>query len=116
MIPDFTESEIHGLRETLARQFNRDVEIELTQSDVLVDPADAGNDAASGCPTIAWYTAGANYIVSKIAAHQYRARFYITPHEQYDTDEADYGNLADCLAALLEARKHQLDKDTNAVS
>ena len=111
MIPDFTESEILGLRQALAEEFDRDVEIELTHSDVL-----AGDGVAAQCPTIGWYAGGANYVLSKTGSRRYRSRFYFTPHEQYGTEQAAYAALDECLAAVLDARKRHRPSKPGAES
>ena len=101
LIPAFNDSEIHNIREMLARRYKKDVEIELADCELILDKQ--SNQPVS-CPTVFWYVSGANFVVFKTGMSRFRTQFFYTPHEQYGTGIDEYKDLDDCVAAVLQTQ------------
>lgn len=109
-IPNFSEPELHRLKEMLTQRYKKDVEIELTKCDLY--PNQDGGEALS-CPTVFWHENGTNFVVYKTEMLQYISQFFYTPHEQYGTGIDNYNNLDDCVSAVLQSHsEHQRDRDS----
>jgi len=107
-IPEFTADELATIREMLVQRYRKEVEIHLADSEVCLD-ADAG-DAVS-CPTVYWHQRGANFVVVKTGAANFRTQFFYTPHEQFGTGIDEYHRLDECVAAALQTQAdHERDR------
>ncbi len=128
MSSEFTDTEIHIIREMLMQRYKQAVEIELADCELLLDEHDderddAPDDAgATSCPTVYWHARDANFVVIKIDATRYRTQFFYTPHEQYGTGIDEYDNLDECVAAVLqtqadhERERHGVDSGSTGAS
>lgn len=120
--PEFTADELATIREMLVQRYRKEVEIHLADSEVCLDAdarqsatGDAGDDAgdaAVSCPTVYWHERGANFVVVKTGARNFRTQFFYTPHEQFGTGIDAYQNLDECVAAALQTQAdHERDRD-----
>ena len=103
MIQEFTESEIATIRQLLFQRYRRDVEIHLAHSEVTLSP---NRDSSTKCPTVLWHVRDANFVVVKTGRAAYRTQFFYTPHDQFGTGVEDYGDLKQCIAAVLRSHSH----------
>lgn len=102
LIPDFTDAELHHIREMLTRRYRKDIEIELATCELILDKN--SNDLVA-YPTVFWYQRGSNFVVYKTGMDTFRARFFYTPHEQYGTGKDEYNQLDECVAAVLQTQE-----------
>ena len=100
-VPDFTDQELHEFREILTRHYGSEVEIQLADCDLVLQPE---SEEVTGCPTVFWHQDGTNFVVFKTGIHAFRAQFFYTPHEQYGTDTLEYPNLESCVKDILHTR------------
>jgi len=108
------------MRAMLAQRYRREVEIHLADSEVFID-ADARRAADDGdvddvatvtCPTVYWHARGANFVVVKTGARNFRTQFFYTPHEQFGTGIDEYHRLDECVAAALQTQAdHERARD-----
>jgi hypothetical protein len=111
LISDFTDPELHEIREMLTHRYEKDVEIHLADCDLPLEPE---SENTVSCPTVFWHESGANFVIYKIGMYRFRTQFFYTPHEQYSTNTEEYYELDECVSAVLNAEdKHDRD---NAVS
>lgn len=101
LVSEFTDSELHNIREMLTQRYKTDVEIELADCELMLDK---NSQQMSHCPTVFWHARGANFVVFKVGRFQYRTQFFYTPHEQYGTGIEQYHDLDECVAALLQTQ------------
>ena len=101
LIPEFTDSELHDIRELLTKRFHKEVDIQLADCDLVLKP---GTGETAACPTVLWYEENTNFVVFKVGMFRFRTRFFYTPHEQYSTDIEEYRELGECVTAILDAR------------
>ncbi|MDD9854669.1 MAG: hypothetical protein OXU88_00665 [Gammaproteobacteria bacterium] len=117
--PEFTADELATIREMLVQRYRKEVEIHLADSEVCLDAdarqsaaGDDSGDAAVSCPTVYWHERGANFVVVKTGARNFRTQFFYTPHEQFGTGIDAYQNLDECVAAALQTQAdHERDRD-----
>lgn len=109
MIPDFTNIELASIREMLSQRYQKDVEIHLADSEILLS-AEAPQPAV--CPTVFWHARGANFVVVKTGMFQYRTQFFYNPHDQYGTNIDQYNDLDECVAAVLQTQSdHERERE-----
>ena len=107
-IAEFAENELDQIKDILTQTYQKDVEIQLADCDILLKPED---HETCNCPTVFWYKDGVNFMVSKLSAMNYKAQFFYTPHEQFGTNISQYNNLSQCVAAVLQSQDdHQREK------
>ncbi len=108
-MPDFTDPELHNIREMLTQRYKKDVEIELADCELVLDK---DSETLTHCPTVFWHERGANFVVFKVGMFQYRAQFFYTPHDQYGTGIDEYNDLDECIAAVLQTQAdHEREKE-----
>lgn len=108
-IPDFTDTELWAVRTTLKERYGHDVEIQLADAELRLDPGDRQTTA---CPTIFWSERGANFVISKVAEKQYHCQFFYRGYEQFGTGRDRYDDMAECTVAVLQVQAdHERDRD-----
>jgi hypothetical protein len=95
----FTESEISTIRNLLTQCYQKDVEIHLADSEVILSPDE---QESKQYPTVFWHAREANFVVIKTGMLTYRTQFFYTPHDQYGTGNDEYSDLEMCVAAVLK--------------
>jgi hypothetical protein len=103
VIPEFTDSELHYIRDLLTERYHKEVEIQLANCDLVLEP---GTGETVPCPTVLWHEENTNFVVFKIGMFCFRTQFFYTPHEQYSTDIEKYSELGECVTAILDARSN----------
>ena len=112
MIPEFTDSELHNIREMLVQRYQKEVEIQLADCELMLGKADT---ETVSCPTVFWYERGANFVVFKVGMFRFRSQFFYTPHEQYGTGIEEFNELDQCVAALLQTQSDH-ERERNGIN
>jgi len=109
-IPEFTDAELHGIREMLTQRYKKDVEIQLADCDLSLDKNDP--EKTTSCPTVFWHERGASFVVFKTGFFRFRSQFFYTPHEQYGTGIEEFSELDECVAAVLQTQSdHERERE-----
>ena len=106
--PDFNDTELWVVRATLKERYGTDVEIQLGDSEVRLDPAAR---TLTSCPVVVWSERGANFVIFKTGESRYRAQFFYRGYQQYATGRPEYDDIASCVLALLQVQAdHERDQ------
>ena len=100
-IPDFTDKELHIVRDMLAERYGDPIEPQLADVDIQLD-ADAPEQTA--CPALFWRARDANLIVLKTAEARYRSQFFYDEHNAVGTSVQEYDQLETCVSTLLQVQ------------
>lgn len=100
-IPDFTDSELWVVRDTLQQRYDRTVEPELGEAELRLDP---DSTRMTPCPVLFWQERGANFVICKVGEGRYRAQFFYRVHQQFGTGIDEFDNLAECTVTLLQVQ------------
>lgn len=100
-VPDFTDSELWIIRTTLKERYGKDVETQLADVELRLDP---GAREVTSCPAVYWSERGANFVLCKVGEKQYHAQFYYGSSRQYGTGRDRYDELGDCVTTLLQVQ------------
>ena len=101
MVPDFTASELAIAAQVLRERYGRDIEPELADSELGLDP---GSSEPTLCPTLFWSDRGTHFVVFKIADGTYRCQFFYSDADHYGTGRDTYDDLRDCMLSLLRVQ------------
>jgi len=111
LIAEFTDSELHHIRGLLTERFHKEVAIQLSDCDLVLDPE---TGETTPCPAVLWHEEDTNFVAFKVGMFRFRAQFFYTPHEQYSTDIEEYSELHECVTAVLNAHSnHKRDSHHN---
>ena len=103
-IPDFTESELQIIATALKDRYGKEVETHL--ADAEMESSDEAGKVT--CPVIFWRWQEASLLIFKMGQNHYSARYFYDPDEQFHPAEEDFGDIANCVLALLMAQEdHQ---------
>lgn len=105
-IPDFTETELWTVRETLKERYGKEVETQLADTEVML----GSTGDMAWCPAIFWSAKGANFAIVKTSAKRYRAYFYYHPEHQLSTGIDNYDEIGDCVISVLQVEADHLRK------
>lgn len=109
-IPDFTESELWTVRDTLKQRYGHDVEIEMGDAELRLDHH---SSTLTPCPVLFWHDAqGTNFVVCKVGDRRYRGQFFYRVHQQFGTGIDEFDNLAECTVTLLQVQADHEAKQT----
>jgi len=100
-ISDFTDSELWIVKGTLQERYGHDVEIELAEIELRLNPS---STEMVPCPALYWNYDDCNFVICKVADERYRAQFFFRVHQQYGTGTEEFDNLADCTVTLLQVQ------------
>ncbi len=101
-IPDFTDSELWIVRDTLQQRYGRTIEPELGDAELRLD---AHSSTLTPCPALFWRDEqGANFVIFKVGERRYRAQFFYRVHQQFGTGIDEFDNLAECMVTLLQVQ------------
>ncbi len=107
-IPDFEQTELEVIHSALQKRYGRDVDLELADSEVKLDPA---TPALTLCPTVYWKVNEISLVILKTDSSRYRGQFFYSDLEFHGTGVSEYANLSDCVMGLLRAQAdHDLDR------
>jgi len=99
-IPDFSDAQRQLVASLLEQRYGRAVAMELADSELQLEP----NAPLTSCPTLYWAERGAHFVVCKVAGDRYRCQFFYTDAEQFGTGRIEYGDLGECVLALLRVQ------------
>jgi hypothetical protein len=105
-IPDFTETELWAVRNTLKERYGKEIEPQLADSEVMLD----GADGMAWCPALFWSAKGANFAIVKLGTKRFRAYFYYHPEHQLGTGIDSYDEIGDCIISVLQVESDHLRK------
>lgn len=101
-IPDITDTEQWILRTTLRERYGHDLELQLADADIRLQPSDR---ELTLCPVVVWQADdGCHFVIFKTGERAYRCQFFYKPYKQIGTGVAEYDDLAECTVALLQAQ------------
>lgn len=107
-IPEFTETELWIVRETIKERYRAELPLNVAQSDIRLDPAERETTA---CPAMHWRDSeGANFVIVKTGTDRFRCQFYYRGYEQYGTGKFEYDNIGDCVVTLLQVQADHAHK------
>ncbi|NKB63702.1 MAG: hypothetical protein GKR95_16845 [Gammaproteobacteria bacterium] len=112
--PDFTDTEIHQIRELLTRYYGRDVEIQLSRNHSILGANSPGSSInAASYHTVFWHENDVNFLILKSDLLEYRPRFFSNPHDQHNTGVETYNDLAKCVDAILTVQADHVNSPNN---
>ena len=100
-IPDFNETEIGIVRQTLGERYNGDIELELADVELRLDQ---GSTVRTPCPTLVWRLRGADFVITKVGADRFPAQFFYRGYQQYGTGKSEFDNIGACAVTLLQVQ------------
>jgi hypothetical protein len=107
-ISDFNDSELWIIKTTLQERYKQDIEIQLADSELKLDPSSSN---LTWCPTVYWEVKEVSFVIFKTAPQRYRCQFFYDEQEHYGTGIDEYDNIADCVTTLLQVQAdHEAQK------
>ncbi len=100
-IPDFDDQELILVRQILKKRYHSDIEIELADSELRLEPT---APRLTFCPTVYWRADTVHFVIFKTAAQRYRCQFFYNSVEQYGTGIYEYEDLHHCMMTLLQVQ------------
>ncbi len=100
-IPDFSDTELWSVRTSLKERYGTDVEIQLADAEIRMDPA---SRTLTTCPAIFWSERNANFVVFKLGDSRYRCQFFYRDYQQYGTGNELFDNITQCVTVLLQVQ------------
>jgi len=100
-IPDFTRYEIDAVQSTANERFGREVEIQLGDAEVRLNPHSADMTER---PIMLWKDDDCQFVINKRGQHPYRPQFFYQVTDEYGTGVSEYVDIADCIITLLQAQ------------
>jgi len=102
-IPDFSESELWLVRQTLEERYGELHEIELADAEVRINPEQR---ELTQCPVVVWRddASDATFVVFRLGADGFRAQFFYRGYQQYGMADRNFDDLAECVVAILQAQ------------
>jgi hypothetical protein len=113
-VADLTDNEMWTIQSTLRERYGHDVEVELADSEIRLQPTDR---ELTTCPIAYWTHDDCNFVVIKTGEKSYRGQFFYRLHQQYGTGIDEYDDLAECMVSLLQAQadhERTRKQDSNA--
>ncbi len=100
-IPEFTETELWTVRNTLQERYHKPVEPDQVETELRLDPHSA---QLTACPALYWQEGKAHFIVCKTGERRYRAQFFYRLYQMYGTGIEEFDELAQCVVTLLQVQ------------
>lgn len=101
-IPDVTETELWVVQTTLKERYGRSVETQIADADIRLHSSER---ELTSCPVIYWQSDdGCNFVIFKAGECRYRCQFFYQPYKQMGTGVEEYGDLSECVVAVLQAQ------------
>jgi len=107
-VPDISDSETWVIRTTLQERYKDDIEIQIADSEIRLQPSD--RDLTS-CPVWYWQQENCHFIIFKAGTRRYRCQFFYRPYQQYGTGVTEYNDIAECVVSLLQAQADHAAKE-----
>jgi hypothetical protein len=100
-VPDFSETEIWIVRQTLAERYGKDVPVELGDSEIRLFAEDR---ELTLVPCLFWAGRDANFVIFKTGKDRFRGQFFYRGFQQYGTGKQEYDELGQCVITLLQVQ------------
>jgi hypothetical protein len=110
-ILDFDAQERRQIDAALAQRFGHAPGLEPADSELRLDP---GTPVLTSCPTLYWGVNDCHFLLFKTGERRYRCQFFYTEKEHYGAGALEFGDLRECITALLRAQADQ-DKERKGV-
>jgi hypothetical protein len=107
-IPDFTDTELWTIGQTLRERYGRDIETQIGDAEIRLYPEDR---TLTSVPAVVWSERGANFVVFKTGRGRYRAQFFYRGFQQYGTGREEYDDLALCVTTLLQVQSDHIRRE-----
>jgi hypothetical protein len=107
-VPDFTETEIWVVRQTLQERYGKDVPVELGDSEIRLHSEDR---ELTLVPCLFWAERNANFVIFKSAKDRFRGQFFYRGFQQYGTGKKEYDELGQCVITLLQVQSDHERKE-----
>ena len=114
-IPDFTDSEIRIIQETVKQRYSQEIELMFADSELRLHSSDR---ELTLCPTVVFKEQKATFVIFKISLRNFRCQFYYRGYEQFGTGRNMFTDVGDCVITLLQVhedyeREQKNHKDSN---
>jgi hypothetical protein len=100
-IPDFNDSELWVIRNTLKERYGEDKDLHLADSEIRMRPDDR---VLTECPAVYWEAGDAHFVLVKTGLDRFRCQFYYRGYQQYGTGIREFDNIGDCVLTLLRTQ------------
>lgn len=101
-VPDFTETELWTIQSTVNERYNRQVPLEVAETEVRLHPEDR---VLVTRPAVYWDDGqGCHFVLIKLAPGAYRCQFYYRGFEQFGTGRDRYDDLLQAVITLLQVQ------------
>jgi len=99
--PDISDSETWVIKTTLRERYDKDVEIQIADSEIRINPSDRD---VTQCPVWYWQHENCHFIIFKTDTRRYRCQFFYRAYQQYGTGVREYSDITECVVSLLQAQ------------
>lgn len=100
-IPDFYDSEIWVIKNTLKERYNQEIELNFGDAEVRLHP---DHRHLTTCPVVTWKVDKVTFVIIKTGLERYRCQFFYRVHQQFGTGIEEYDNIGDCVISLLRVQ------------
>jgi len=103
-IADFNDGERWIVESQLRQRYGRIVQTQPADVELKLSPEEP---VLTTCPTLYWEERGAAFVLAKVGEERWRGMFFYPGEptaEQYGAGRAEFGDLAECVVALLRAQ------------
>lgn len=107
-ISDYSKNHVEAVQDLVDARFGRQISLHLGDSEVQLDPKE---ENLTICPLIIWNARECNFMVMKTGEDQYQARYFYNDETQYNTKQAQFTDLTDCVTAVM---REQADDERQA--
>jgi hypothetical protein len=112
-IPDFTETEVWVVSQTLKERYGKDIELAFGDAEIRLNPEVR---TLVNRPVLFWKEKAASFVIMKVADKAFRTQFYYRGFQQYGTGATEYDEIGDCVVTLLQVQAdHERNEALNPV-
>lgn len=100
-LPDFTETELKVIKDTLKERYDEPVEVQCADSELRLHP---GDRELTICPVVYWVVGKCHFVICKTGQTNFRCQFFYSVREEYGTGTDEYTDILDCIVTLLHVQ------------
>ena len=109
-VPDFTDSEMQAVRDTLHERYKLDKELQLADTELRLNP---DSTTLTACPTLYWEHGDCHFVLCKVGKQRYFCQFFYGRNDQYGTGQDEYNDILECVTTLLRVQAdHELTRSS----
>lgn len=113
-IPEFTDTELGVVQQTLKERYGHEIETQLADSDIRLHSTDR---ELTLCPAIYWKVDDCHFIILKTGETAFRCQFFYSVREEYGTGVREYDDILDCVVSLLRTQSdHSVERNNSAAN